>query len=79
MLKITYHIGYTIGDFLIIESLFFKFFFEFLLTKFCNKDGNVYLNICSQFLQNIEEETKWDIVRMYVCNNKIIMRQYSPG
>ena len=38
MLKIKYHIGYTIED----------FFSKLILIKFYNKVGNVCFNICSQ-------------------------------
>ena len=38
------------------------------MKNFINRNGNVYPNICIQILQNIQEETEWDIVIMYVCN-----------
>ena len=69
MLKITYHIGYTIGDFLIIESLLFNFL-EFLLTKFCNKDGNVYLNICSQIYRILKKRQNGTLLEY----RKVIIR-----
>ena len=44
MLTNRYHIGYDIEDF----SKVFSLVSELLLTKFCNKAGNICLNICSQ-------------------------------
>ena len=44
MLTNRYHIGYDKEDF----SKVFSLVSELLLTKFCNKAGNVCLNICSQ-------------------------------
>ena len=44
MLTNRYHIGYDTEDF----SKVFTIVSELLFTKFCNKVGNVRLNICSQ-------------------------------